>query len=96
MRDWGTCEPVPVDWTTLFTGVAAILTGAGGCILVIREVTRRDRKAMRTELSELSTDVTLLRRDLVECRRHGFELSELLARHGIDPPEPPTLRTDQP
>jgi hypothetical protein len=85
-----------VDWQTLFSGLIAILTGAGGCILVIREVTRRDRAAMRHEMAELSDDVTVLRADLVACRRYAFELAEELARRGGDPPMPPALRSDEP
>ncbi len=83
-----------MDWTTLFTGIAAILTGAGGCILVIREITRRDRAAMRIEVTELSNDVSNLRHDLVACRRYAFDLAEHLADHGIEPPEAPPLKTD--
>jgi hypothetical protein len=83
-----------VDWTALFTGLAAILTGAGGCILVIREITRRDRAAMRAEVIELSTDVADLRHDLVACRRYAFGLAEYMAERGLEPPEPPALRTE--
>ena len=83
-----------MDWQTLAAGLAAVLTAAGGCILVIREITRRDRAAMRREMAELSTDVTELRADLVACRRYAFDLAVTMAQHGLEPDTPPRLLTD--
>ena len=84
-----------MDWQTLAAGIGAVLTAAGGCTIVIREITRRDRSAVRREMNELSEDVTVLRADLVACRRYAYELAEALARHGIEPDEPPMLRSNQ-
>jgi hypothetical protein len=78
-----------VDWQTLLTGIGAILTGAGGCILVIREFRRRDRRALKQELDELSVDVSELRASVIICRRYAYLLAEKLTDHGIDIPEPP-------
>lgn len=80
-----------MDWETLIAGIGAILTAAGGCVLVIREFRRRDRVALKQELNDLSVDVTELRADMVICRRYAFLLGELLADNGIEVPEPPPL-----
>jgi hypothetical protein len=80
-----------VDWEVVLAGIGAILTAAGGCLLVIREFRRRDRLALKRELDELSIDVSELRSDMVICRRYAFLLGEILAEHGIDVPEPPPL-----
>jgi len=74
---------------TLLTGIGALLTGAGGCVLVIREFRRRDRRALKRELDELGVDVAELRHATVICRRYAYLLAEKLADHGIDIPEPP-------
>jgi hypothetical protein len=78
-----------VDLSTLLTGIGALLTGAGGCVLVIREFRRRDRQALKRELDELGLDVAELRTAIIICRRYAFLLVEKLADHGVDIPEPP-------
>jgi hypothetical protein len=80
-----------VDVQTLIAGVGAIATGAGGCLLVIHELRRRDRRALKRELDDLSVDVTELRHDIVICRRYAYMLGEKLAEHGIELPEPDPL-----
>ena len=75
----------------MIAGIGAILTAAGGCLLVIREFRRRDRIALKKELDDLSVDVAELRSDIVICRRYAYLLRERLADHGIEPPEPPAL-----
>lgn len=80
-----------MDWQTLATGLGAVLTGAGGCIIVIREVRRRDRRALKREVDALSVDVTELRSDLIACRRYSFMLAERLTRLGHEVEAPPEL-----
>lgn len=75
-----------MDWGAVFAGIGAIITAAGGCILVISEFRRRDRRALRNERDELSRDVSALRNDLVICRRYSFELAEYLTDLGHDVP----------
>ena len=75
-----------MDWQTLLAGVGAIFTGAGGCLLVIHELRRRDRRALKRELDDLSRDAAELRQDIVICRRYAFMLAEKLAEHGVDVP----------
>ena len=85
-----------MDWQTLATGLGAVLTGAGGCVIVIREVRRRDRRALKREVDALSTDVTSLRADLIACRRYAFTLAERLTRAGHVVEAPPELHPDAP
>lgn len=79
-----------MSWQTLFTGIGAILTAAGGCALVIREFRRRDRRALKREVDDLAMDVSELRAEIVMCRRYAYLLAERLAQHGIELPEPPS------
>lgn len=75
---------------TIAGGIGALATGVGGCIVVIHEFRRRDRKALRRENEDLAADVTELRVALVIARRYAFQLAEKLADHGVEFPKPPT------
>lgn len=77
-----------MDWTTILAGVGAVLSAAGGCIILIREFRRRDRVALKRELDELGDDVLDLRANLIVCRRYAFHLVEKLADNGIEIPYP--------
>jgi hypothetical protein len=74
--------------STLLTAIGALVTGAGGCIILIREFRRRDRRALKRELDELGEDVMELRANLIVCRRYAFHLVERLADSGLDIPYP--------
>jgi hypothetical protein len=82
-----------VDWQTILTGIGAVLTGAGGCVLVIHEFRRRDRLALKRELDDLSNDVSELRVDVVALRRYNFFLAQELAALGYEPPPAPPSHT---
>ena len=73
----------------IFTGVAAIITAAGGIVLVIHEFRRRDRRAMQQELDDLNSELVRLQHDYLELRKFMLQISELLVAHGIDAPEIP-------
>jgi hypothetical protein len=77
-----------VDWSTIATSIGAILTGAGGCALVIREFRRRDRIALKREADALADDVLDLRANLIVCRRYAYHLVQHMADHGIEIPYP--------
>jgi hypothetical protein len=83
-----------VDVAAILTGIAAILTAAGGMTLVIREFRRRDRRAYQGEIDELTTELHLLREDFADHRRWAFELQQRASSAGLDvlhPPEPRPL-----
>jgi hypothetical protein len=84
-----------VNWQALVAGIGAILTGAGGCIILIREFRRRDRRALTRELDELGRDVMELRESLIVCRRYTFLLSEKLAEKGLGIPYPEEWEKDE-
>lgn len=84
-----------MNWQALVAGIGAILTGAGGCIILIREFRRRDRRALTRELDELGRDVQELRANLVVCRRYTFHLVEKLAEHGMGIPYPEEWEKDE-
>ena len=46
-----------MDLAAIFTGVAAILTAAGGVVLVVREFRRRDRRDSQRDIDELEPDL---------------------------------------
>lgn len=83
-----------MNWQAILTGIGAIITSAGGCFLVIREMIRRDRKAIRHQLSDMSGEVSVLRADLVACRAYAFHIAEHMAALGVEIPEAPVLRSD--
>lgn len=80
-----------MNWQTVITGLAAVVTGLGGSILLVMELRRRDRTALKLEVDELSKDVSFLRMDLISCRRYAFGLAERLALLGLEVDDPPDL-----
>jgi len=78
-----------VDLAAILTGLAAILTGTGGVILVIREFRRRDRRECQRDVDELVDDLHLLRQDFAEFRRWSFQMQERAIDAGADVSEPP-------
>jgi hypothetical protein len=78
-----------VDLAAILTGIGAILTAAGGTVLVIREFRRRDRKAANQEIESLSSDLHRCRAVHIKWRGYAFELRERLADHGLQVPDPP-------
>lgn len=73
----------------IFTGIAAIVTAAGGLAIVVREFRRRDRRAAQRELDDVITQLERLQHDYIELRKFMLQISELLIQHGIDPPALP-------
>ena len=78
-----------MDLAAILTGVAAILTAAGGCALVIREFRRRDRTDCQQDIDQLSEDLHVVRSDFAAFRRWAFFLREQAIDAGLDISEPP-------
>lgn len=78
-----------MDWTAILTGVGAILTAAGGTVLVVREFRRRDRVLANREIEEFSHELHRCRQVHVKWRHYAFELRTQLADAGLEPAEPP-------
>jgi hypothetical protein len=74
-----------VDATTIFAGIGAILTAAGGVALVIREFRRRDHRSAQRSINDLHADITALRHDVITCRRYAYLLAEQMSELGIEP-----------
>jgi hypothetical protein len=81
-----------VDLAAIFTGMAAILTAAGGMILVIREFRRRDRNACQEDLDQLGEDLHLLRQDYAHFQRWAYLLRQQALEAGVDTSDPPEPR----
>lgn len=79
-----------MDYAAIFTGIAAILTGAGGVMLVVREFRRRDRRGYQYEIDELNEELHLLREDFTAFRRWAFTMHQRAADAGADVSDPPT------
>lgn len=76
----------------ILTGIAAILTAAGGIALVIREYRRHDRRIMQRELDDINEELNVLQHDYLELRKFMLQISQLMIEHGIEPPETPVPR----
>ena len=81
-----------MDVAAIFTGVAAILTAAGGMILVIREFRRRDRVACQQDLDQIGEDLHLLRQDYAHFQRWAYVLRQQALSAGVDASDPPEPR----
>lgn len=78
-----------MTWEAFFAAIGAIVSGAFGCALVIREFRRRDRSALSAERAELEADLSHVRKDLLNCRAYAFHLAAMLADRGVEVPSDP-------
>lgn len=76
-----------MDLTTVIAGIGAILTAAGGTVLVVREFRHRDHLSANREIEMIGGDLHECRTRLLACSRQIFALRTTLIEHGIDPPE---------
>ena len=81
-----------MDLAAIFTGIAAILTAAGGVILVVREFRRRDRRDCQRDIDELTEDLHLLRQDYTDFRRWAFLMHQRAIDAGAEVENPPPPR----
>ena len=78
----------------ILAGIGAIITAAGGIVLVVREFRRRDRKASLQELDQLGDEVHALQADFLNYRRWAYDLAVMLTDMGVHvPPAPPPVHT---
>ena len=78
-----------MDLTAILTGIGAILTAAGGTVLVVREFRRRDHRAANAEIEQLSGELHRCRDLHIRWRSYAFELRRMVADTGTRVPEPP-------
>jgi len=76
-----------VDLAAIFTGIAAIVTGAIGVALATKEVRRHERRSAQRVIEELEHDLNACHAENVDLHRFTFELRQFLADHGFVPPE---------
>lgn len=57
----------------ILTGLGAIVSGAGGVWLIVHEFRRRERRACRREIDDLSDDLHACRQDQIRLRRWMFD-----------------------
>jgi hypothetical protein len=70
-------------------GFAGVVSAIGGILLAVRAARDKERKAAKGEIDGLAAMLTEERHLRLTCERHVYNLTLLLARHGIDPPDDP-------
>jgi hypothetical protein len=68
----------------IITGLAAIISAAGGVLLTVRAVRSKERKAAADELDEVTGELADERRARIEAEHRAHEYHVLLVRNGID------------
>ena len=79
-----------VDWqagvAAVITGFAAIVSAAGGVLLIIRSVRDKERRAAKADYAQLSRQLRAERDARVTLEELVYLQRDLLARHGIARP----------
>jgi len=78
----------PAKLVAILTGVGGIVTATGGVLLAIRAARDKERKAAKSEIDELSHELSDERHQRLQAERRVYDLSLKLAQHGIDPTDP--------
>lgn len=78
----------------LLASIAFVITGLGGIYIAIHETRRRERRTVRKELDELTTEVATLQQLLLRQRRWIYKVAMILTDHGINVPRPPAPSFD--
>jgi len=81
----------------ILAGIGAIVTAAGGIVLIVREFRRRDRRKSIREIEQLNDEVHALRADFLAYRSWAYDLAVAMTGHGLPvPPAPPPVHSVTP
>ncbi len=72
-----------MDIIAILTGVAAVISGAGGILLAIRAVRDKERKAAAQELKTVESLLSEEREAAIKCETNLQRLRRILIRHSI-------------
>ena len=78
-----------MDFGAFFAAIGAVVAAGAGVTIIVRELRRRDRRQSAKEIGELEEEIHRLRAAVIALRHYAFQLGELLADRGVDPPPPP-------
>lgn len=73
----------------ILAGIGAVATGAGGTVVLVRELRRRDRRALMHTIDTISDQLALERADLLALSAYAYRLGRMVTDLGGTPPEPP-------
>lgn len=68
----------------IVTGLAAIISAAGGVLLTVRAVRSKERKAAADELDEVTAELAEERHARLQAEHQAHEYRVLLVKNGID------------
>ena len=85
-----------MDAGALIAGLVAVITGAAGVLLVLREIRRREHNAARREVTEMVTEFYKLDNSYIDLRLHCFRLRQQLADLGVEVPPSPAPALHEP
>ena len=77
----------PANIVALLTGLAGLVTAAGGVLLAVRAVRDKERKAAKEEIATLTLLLDGERQARIASELRSHNLSVILARNGINPDE---------
>jgi len=73
-----------LDLAALITGIAGVITAAGGIFLAVRAVRSKERKAAKSELDGVEDMLGQERKERIEAEKELYRLRLRLVQHGIE------------
>lgn len=70
-------------------GIGAILTALGGIFLIVRELSRRERRAADRQIDRLTKQVDSLRSDFLAYHAWAYQLTHTMTDAGLPVPPAP-------
>ena len=77
----------PANIVALLTGLAGIVTAAGGILLAVRAVRDKERRAAKEEINTLQLLLDDERKQRIDSELATHRLKLRLAQHGLNPDE---------